>query len=445
MKVQYFSSACVMIEHKGIRILCDPWLSDGIYYGSWFHYPPLKYKPEDFLNVDYIYISHIHPDHMDVESLIRFPRNIKILIHDYADKYVLRILRNLGFENIQEVSHKEIVLLDEDFTMEILASDNCDPQVCGKFMGCSITVPYNRTIQIDSLAVFHASGKTIVNTNDCPYGLAYSVCDYIVRKYKTIDFLLVGYAGAGPFPQCFEMDHEDKLKKALAKKSQFLEESVKYIKHLQPKHFMPFAGQYVLGGRLSNLNDYRGVPDLEELPELFGSYSYIKESKIILLNSGEWFDVLEGEASEIFTPPNKEERDRYIKEVLSLKKYNYELKRIEQDSSEIVLIKLKEAHTRMLKHQDKEGGYRSEWNIYINVGHPILYRIPFDGNSVSIVEPGEEIQPFVKITLDYSLFDMILNRKAHWNNAEIGSHLHYVRQPEVFERGIYHFLSFLHL
>lgn len=41
MKVTNIASATVVIEHNGTRVLCDPWLSEGIYYGSWFHYPPL--------------------------------------------------------------------------------------------------------------------------------------------------------------------------------------------------------------------------------------------------------------------------------------------------------------------------------------------------------------------------------------------------------------------
>ena len=32
MKVEYLTSACVVVEHDGIRVLCDPWLTDGVYY-----------------------------------------------------------------------------------------------------------------------------------------------------------------------------------------------------------------------------------------------------------------------------------------------------------------------------------------------------------------------------------------------------------------------------
>ena len=42
MKITNIYSATVLIEDKGVKLLCDPWLVDGEYYGSWFCYPSLK-------------------------------------------------------------------------------------------------------------------------------------------------------------------------------------------------------------------------------------------------------------------------------------------------------------------------------------------------------------------------------------------------------------------
>ena len=35
-------------------------------------------------------------------------------------------------------------------------------------------------------------------------------------------------------------------------------------------------------------------------------------------------------------------------------------------------------------------------------------------------------------------------RYAHWNNAEIGSHLKFFRKPNIFERDIYNSFLFFH-
>ena len=34
MKIQNIKTACVVIGSESIKVLCDPWLVDGEYYGS---------------------------------------------------------------------------------------------------------------------------------------------------------------------------------------------------------------------------------------------------------------------------------------------------------------------------------------------------------------------------------------------------------------------------
>ena len=80
----------------------------------------------------------------------------------------------------------------------------------------------------------------------------------------------MGYSGAGPHPQCMEnYSDAEKLVHGEEKKQKFLLQAMNYIQTLQPKFFLPFAGQYTLGGRLAELNAFRGVPELEELPHFF--------------------------------------------------------------------------------------------------------------------------------------------------------------------------------
>ena len=69
MKMTFLQSSSVVLEHKETKILTDPWLVDGELYGSWAHYPPSELKPEDFNDVDYIYLSHIHQDHLIASML----------------------------------------------------------------------------------------------------------------------------------------------------------------------------------------------------------------------------------------------------------------------------------------------------------------------------------------------------------------------------------------
>ena len=67
MKVEWFRSATVGISSEtGSTILCDPWMTDGAFLGSWYHFPPLEgFEYQELLarRWDAVYISHFHADH----------------------------------------------------------------------------------------------------------------------------------------------------------------------------------------------------------------------------------------------------------------------------------------------------------------------------------------------------------------------------------------------
>ena len=40
--VLYIYPACVVIATADIKILCNPWFTDGIHYGNWFQYQKIN-------------------------------------------------------------------------------------------------------------------------------------------------------------------------------------------------------------------------------------------------------------------------------------------------------------------------------------------------------------------------------------------------------------------
>ena len=101
MKLTHLLSATVLIEHKNTKILCDPWLEGKEYYGSWNAGDPIIGEKLDidysmFDDVDYIYISHIHPDHMSKTTLDKINKDIPVLIHEYDEQFVKSNLERWG-------------------------------------------------------------------------------------------------------------------------------------------------------------------------------------------------------------------------------------------------------------------------------------------------------------------------------------------------------------
>ena len=73
MKLTHLQSSTQFIHLGDITVLNDPWLTDGEYYGSWYHYPPFGSANLASLEYDFIYVSHIHPDHLSEKTFNKLP------------------------------------------------------------------------------------------------------------------------------------------------------------------------------------------------------------------------------------------------------------------------------------------------------------------------------------------------------------------------------------
>ncbi len=442
MKIHFIKSATTLIESNGVKILSDPWLVDGEYYGSWFHYPPYDFRPASFDDVDYIYISHIHPDHFSRKTLERLRRDIPVLIHRFDVGFLKRNIELLGFQVI-ELNHNQRTHLKNGVHINIQAADNCNPEYCMKQFGCGRFESKFGATQIDSLTVIDDGEYRLLNLNDCPYDLAHSCASQIIEQYGSIDFMLLGYAGAGPYPQCFaNLSETDKRVAAEKKQNQFLESGRKYLELFKPRYFMPFAGTYTLGGRLSHLNDYRGVPELETAMEFMDVYP---ESKGVLLNSDGWFDLVDERQSSPFVPNDPQTKKEYVRDVLQPQKLDYELD--EFPTTESIEQLIPSAVERMNTIR-KSISFSSATKVIIPIATNRNVVISMDHEHFEYMndQAKEQIEQFVQIRLDSRLLVRILRgpRFGHWNNAEIGSHIEYFRKPDQFERGLFYCMNFFH-
>ena len=136
MKLTYHNSAAVLIQNNDTKVLVDPWFLNGEYFGAWGIYPPYDFKPEEFDDVDYIYISHIHPDHFSSKTLSKLNKKIPVLIHNFQEKFLKHNIENLGFKVIELQNNKKMELKN-GFFINIIAADNCNPEICGKAFGCA--------------------------------------------------------------------------------------------------------------------------------------------------------------------------------------------------------------------------------------------------------------------------------------------------------------------
>jgi UDP-MurNAc hydroxylase len=451
MKVTSLNSASVLIEdnstQENVKILCDPWLVGEEYFGSWGMYPPYEFKSEKFDDVDFIYISHIHPDHCSKKTLQKLNKKIPVIIHNFPDKSLKFTIESLGFEVI-EVEHNLRIRLKKNVFINILAADNCDPNICGKLMGCGLLETKFGTTQIDTMSIIDNEKEVIVNTNDCPFQIAKNTAKIVKSLYSKIDLLLVGYVKASSYPQTFELEEGEKIKESLVKQEQKLETTKEYIDLFEPKYYIPFAGRYTLVGKFSNLNLFRGEPELEYAFEWLKKRISQEKHKGIILNHDEYFDISKEQISKEYKVITIKEKQQYIDNILSKKIFDYE-KEIFPNISE--LIKLIHEAYKNFELTRKTIGWISDTTIilhfnsikYRKTGEPIGVAISCNGNGIQILIEEKDItkiKKYLLMSLDLRLLKWLLQgpKKAHWGLVDIGCHIKYKRVPNTYERALYY-------
>ena len=447
MKIKLFRSATVGIYFANYKLLMDPWLSDGEYYGSWSHYPHynLDQNLDEINSFNGIYISHIHPDHCSDLTLKKISKKIPIYIHSFHTKFLKLKLERLGFQVI-EIQNNKRTEISKNVYLNILAADNCDPYLCYKFIGCADLDAKNGSQQIDTISLIDDGKKVIMNVNDCPFDLAKSTFDTIKNQYDKIDLLCTGYGGAGPYPQCFEnLSLEQKRIEGEKKKIFFLNQAIKFINEIKPTYYFPFAGTYTLTGKISHLQSLRGVPLVEEAFDFLENYySKDKNIKPLRLNCDQKLDLDDNIYVNKFKRINIDDYKQYIVKYLKDKKLTYEDDSLPSFDEIYDLSNL--AQKRFVDKKLINSVKQNSDLIFKVDSKSLVLGVDNKLKVINTNEINNYSKKYLTCELDLRLLKKLLlgPKFAHWNNAEIGSHIKFFRHPNNYERDIHWALSSFH-
>src|SRR5580698_9412033 len=101
MRLQLISHASFIIECGDLTIWTDPWLRGTAFNDSWSLLPPAEFNPECLDCIDYLWISHEHPDHFHVPTLRSLPQEFKervtLLFQETETDKMFQAFARLGF------------------------------------------------------------------------------------------------------------------------------------------------------------------------------------------------------------------------------------------------------------------------------------------------------------------------------------------------------------
>jgi len=421
--VKYIYSACIVTATPDLRIVHDPWFTEGVYDGSWFHFPAVRDPIESIGNVDLVYVSHIHPDHYDPRFLRKYFSTFgekRIIIADHspshlagkarADGLATTVLREpmiIGNTRIEIIPHKTGSQSDIDSAIIVTYFD-------GRRTHC------------------------VVNANDIIFD------DAMIEKLRgaagPVDVLLCGYTGAGPYPQTyFDAGDPELIKEAQLKKRTFFDRYRRLVAAIGAMVNIPFAGKYLLGGKLTALNGFRGVADATEVLS-------IDPRAVVLADEGGTIGTADLVPSSVrvraYSPEDVARRERDIAD----RKMDYERLMIAEEAYQLPIKRLlSQAARRAVEKSECMEDYffvfrlPSAERIVINANRAAISPIAFLKAPDPLPEPRSEIE----IDIRY-LFGLLTN-VYHWNNAEVGSQFNTRRVPNVFNRQAQSFLNYLAL
>ena len=418
MKLQYIcNSGCIVYLDTGTKILIDPWITDGIYLGSWIHSPALKYQYQnlELSEDDLMYISHVHSDHLDIKFLDHINKNISVILHKDKGGFAKRVLKSIGFNHFIELESTE-------------KAEFKDKNLCLTMFGPFTKHPFEIDTKlgniIDSSCLFTSGNQSFLHVNDNKLN------EDSVKKFNlegmSPDCVLINYNPAGPYPSCFKnFNAKDKIKISREVGLKCLNNTIKSLKLINPKYVIPTSGNYKINEELDKggkITKSLGHIDIQEANDLVNSHGLksiiIRESQMLNLESGELTSNL---------------NSTKIKKMDNSKKIPY-FKEPYLNKKDLIPI-IHKARDLMKNRWDKYGGGDVKTNIVLEI----------DNSNEIVLSEGNASFCELRISMDLRLLRNIINRKAFFDDAQIGCHITFSRIPNIYEYDAMTMLQFLHL
>ena len=218
IEVTLLSHACLLFKTKDFSFATDPWIEGFAFSSGWWtsQFPPKNWV-EELNKVDFIYISHNHPDHLNQFTLEKVRKDMHFIVPNFENDSVRKLLKKFGFENISSFDLTSYYQYKEtDLLFAILKS--------GDFRD-------------DSGFYFKYGNFSCLSTVDSN--------DLNFKRFpEQVTLFCSSFAGgASGFPICFNVVDEENKPKIIKRNTTAIRSTVKgQVEICNPNYFLPYAG-----------------------------------------------------------------------------------------------------------------------------------------------------------------------------------------------------------
>jgi len=317
LKITHFSNSFISVRTKVDHLVCDPWMGKAN-TGGWQSFP--EYSVDQLAlslyDVKYVYISHLHEDHFNIETL-RLLRLVdrEFVIKRFQSPLMRERLKKIGVTRIHEL---------EPFSVNRLGSFEVAifPQMTSNSSGLHDDVNFD----MDTSIAIKAGGIVFFNQVDNPLSnLDFSrVRDWILSYFGKVDIACLMCGAASEYPHLFiGIDQATEKRKVI---DDSLKKLIGWLELLEPIYYFPAGGTYLIPGWLSFFGHNIAQPNFLEISNL------IKQLKLnvqpLALEGGYAIDLSASDShfrveqelmpieSELLTAILKHSKDAYDYEVV---------------------------------------------------------------------------------------------------------------------------------
>jgi len=433
MKLTYVANACFLVELAGgQRILTDPWFQ-GPCQQTWWNFPPVHDRLADEIRrcrPDFLYISHLHHDHLHPETLAAFDRATPVIIGAMNTPNLKAALAAIGFRNLVEVPFEARTPLDG--AELVLFKD-----FHGNTLGDDTQVAYDLDTSLylydtDGTRLFLAVDNTILPADAAR----------IAAEYGPPDIAQLPYASASLFPMAMA-DYDD-ARRAAASAALRTRAAVNFrelTRALKPKRVIPAGGEYVLGGPAAALSRFLPQPLGAELAAELAAVGL--GDALAKLYPG---DALDSATLTVTADPEAQFRDFTDADraayalTLADRSPSYTQLQLPGDLAFDWGRALKKCAANYAARRARMG-FAPAMDVYLDVAAPdggrrFRFRFALDGAEAGFCEAeGERAR--LTYRLDERLLLALVTGLVSWNAMEASALIGVARQPDVYTHDLH--------
>lgn len=435
MLITYLGHAGFCVETDACIIVMDPWLSAfGAFDSSWFQYPRNHHMANHVNNLfntsakeKYIYISHEHKDHFDIEFLNSIEnRDFSLILANFLHSIVKDTLTALNYQctRIIELKDKEILNFKDDSSLVMFTID--------------------AELECDSAVLMKSQGKTFLNINDCK---VHERLEDISKEYGPIDIFAAQFSGAIWHPTCYDYNIPTYERISFDKKNVKFELTARAIEKLNPVFYIPSAGPPCFLDPMlihKNFEPINIFPRAAELIKFLDKRCATMKTQWPEVMPGDVLDASRGEFSYL-APERVNDADFYHYVHEYAKEYQeYFKKRIQKQESvepATVFKQLKadlEQKISALKLVHEQVKVPLYWKL---LDYDPMYQIDFKNKVLLEVNAIEDNANYYLIEAPAWEVKKALDNEINWPDFALTFRMKLSRRPDLYNTLIHGFLT----